>query len=138
MLESSHFALQVFFVEAPQNLSRDFFSLLLLSVKSHVNLEQTPALQYPRAPPGIEHSTDVEAKKPSSSQQTAFPELGLHSLNGTGVLVVVVVAAVVVVLVVAMVVVVVGSGMQDPDEHLPRAPFFVQIAPSGNGNVPPH
>ena len=82
MLESSHVASQVFFVEAPQNLSREIAVLVLalLSLKLHVNVEQTPALQYPRAPPGIEHCTDVEAKKPSSSQQTLSPESGVHCL----------------------------------------------------------
>ena len=62
-------------------------------------------------------------------------------VNGTGVLVVVAMevrAVLGAMVVVVMMVVVVGSGTQDPDEHLPRAPFFVQIAPSGSGNLPPH
>ena len=89
---------------------------------------------------------EVPFKRPKASSVPEHILLEERSVNGTGVLVVVAVEVravvgamvVVVVLVVAMVVVVVGSGMQDPDEHLPRAPFFVQIAPSDSGNVPPH
>ena len=46
-------------------------------------MEQTPALQYPRTLPGIEHCTDVLANMPSESQQAASAASGVHCLPGS-------------------------------------------------------
>lgn len=85
---------------------------------------------------------EEDVKGPKASVEPAHSLFEARRINGAkvvGVVVVVVGGAVVVRVVVGgMVGVVFGSGIHDPDEHLPRARVVLQIAPSGSGKVPPH